>query len=393
MFRPFYGWLFNPEVVPDVAKVTSPPYDVITEDKHQELIARSEYNIVRLLLPGRDASSYAKAAAALDEWRTKKVLVRDPSPRFYLYESDYLGNDGDLRTAWGIFGALAVVSFGEAVVPHEKTIDDHREDRLALLTATRANLDPIIGLTGAHELPGLVRTAELVPRLAFDDSDGSRHRLFDITDEDTIGQVQAAINAHPIAIADGHHRYTTALRYKERMGAAERRGGPEAIMAMVSPAEGSGLTIDPYHRLLPAIEVDRELIEVDFAVSRVDAGPPSEPGTLVVVTASESFLLRPRPEALNRISPPLREAGAAVANDILYPRLGLDESAARYTASAAEAIGAARGGYEIAILVAPVSESAVAAAGEMGIRFPTKTTHFNPKPRAGLVVRYFDGIG
>lgn len=387
MFLPFSGWLFNTETVVDLGKATSPPYDVISERDREDLLARSPYNIVRLLLPGRDPADYHHAAELLADWREHRVVIEDDDPRFYLYEIEYDDGNGGRRLAKGIIGALELVPFGSGVVPHEETMGKHRDDRMSLLEATQANLDPIIALSAAPELPSLVGHPAGTPRLAFEEQDGTLHRLYDVVDPEAVAAIESAVASHPVAIADGHHRYATARAHRERKAATAGSGPWDFIMAMVAPAEGSGLTIGPYHRLLPDLDFDRDAVLDAFEVSDQDPEPPRRAGHLVLVRNGIAVRLHPREEALSPLPPPWRQASTAVARELLYPRLGVDEEDARYMSDARDAVAAVASGSGTAVLVAPVPEHAVAEAGELGLRFPTKTTYFTPKPRAGLVVR------
>lgn len=389
MFRPFSGWLYDSRKIGDVGAATSPPYDVISSDDQELLEARSPHNIVRLLLPGRSPADYRRAGALLAEWKAEGILVRDHAPRFYRYDTVYRGPDGGRRVARGIVGALDLAELGADVVPHEETMHKHRDDRMSILESTGANLDPIIALSAAPELPDLLRRSSPEPRLEFTEADGSHHVLYDVIDSDAVAAVAASVGAHPVSIADGHHRYTTALAYRKRRSLEDGDGPWRSIMALVAPAEGSGLTIGPYHRLLPAFEFDPEAVAGAFIVEEAAAGPPAAPGSLTLVSNGRALTLTPRPDALEELAEPLRHASAAVAERILYPLLGLDEEGARYEADAADAASAAAEGWSV-LLVAPIPEHAVAAAGEAGLRFPTKSTYFTPKPRAGLVVRCFD---
>lgn len=160
-------------------------------------------------------------------------------------------------------------------------------------------------------------------------------------------------------------------------------------MTMVAPAEGSGLTIGPHHRLLPPFDFDPDALSDAFVVVPGEPGIPDRPGSLVVVRGGTAFHLDTRPDASNSLPAPWQQARTAVARELLCPRLGMTEDGARYLTDATEAIAAAATGPEMAILVAPITEGAVADAGELGLRFPTKTTYFTPKPRAGLVLRCF----
>ena len=385
MFSPFSGWLFNRARVADPGRATSPPYDAISLPEREGLLSRSPYNIVRALLPGLDPESYRRAGALLDEWGGTGVLVRDDGPRFYLYEIDYVADGGEARTVRGVLGALEVGPFGR-VVPHEETIRIHDEDRAAVLEATRANLDPIMALSVAPELPGLLEHRDEA-RLNFTEEDGSVHRIYDVTEPSVVEAVVAAVARYKVSIADGHHRYTTAQRYRSHRSSVDGRGPWDAIMAMVSPAEGSGLSIGPYHRVLSTRSVDIERAREAFEVTTTKAGPPSEPGTIVSFNGASAHHLRPRSGTLATMPAPLRSSSTAVAEALLYPLLGVDETGARYTADTREAIDLAAEPGSVAILAAPLTEHAIATAGEAGLRFPTKSTYFVPKPRAGVVMR------
>jgi uncharacterized protein (DUF1015 family) len=389
MFSPFSGWLYQPAASTEPGQVTSPPYDVISGPEREDLLARSPYNIVRLLLPGTTPASYESAAALLREWREDGILARDDAPRFYLYEMDYTDKVGAQRRAVGVIGALELRPLGVDVVPHEETQHKHRADRLALLDSTGANFDPIIALSPARDLGDLLVPSG-VSRLDFREPDGSRHRLYDVTEPGHVAAIERSVAAHPVAIADGHHRYTTSLGYRETRDASHGPGPWDAIMAFVAPAEGSGLTIGPYHRVLRPFDFDPGLVAPAFGVTEAPPAAPDAPGSLVIVAGDATYRLDPRPEALEDLPEPWRAASAAVARELLYPLLGVDEEGADYAADAEEAVSAAASGRGVALLVAPVTEEAVGAAGERGLRFPTKSTYFTPKPRAGLVMRCFE---
>ena len=389
MFSPFTGLLFDPQRVPPTSgDATSPPYDVIDAAERVVLLERSPYNVVRLLLAAPGDERYQQAARLLSGWRDTGLLRADPGPRYYLYEMDHRRSDGAAVTARGVVGALRVEPLGPRILPHEETMEKHRADRMAVLTATRANLDLIVALSASPDLAGLLSPPG-PPRLDFV-VDGVRHRLTDITERERIEAISDAVAGHAVSIADGHHRYTTALAYRDLREKAGPIGPEDGIMAMVAPAEGSGLRVAPYHRRFASGVLDESALVELFAIQHTDPVEPDEPGSLVVVSAERTVVLRPRPHHLAALPEPWREAGAAVARELLYPALDLSEDEAEYTPDWERAVAAARRDGGIAVLVAPVSEQAIAAAGDAGLRFPQKSTFFTPKPRAGLVARVFD---
>ncbi len=390
-FAPFRGTLFDPARVPDVGSATCPPYDVIDESDRLRYRASCTYNVVRLLLAGPGDASYQEAAELLQRWRRDGTLVTDPDPLFYLYRMEYHDDHGEIRTATGVIGALSVLPLGERVLPHEETMPRTRADRLTVMRAIRANLDLIVGLSPGEELPALLEPAG-PPRLSFE-SEGVRHALFDVRDPALIGDISAAVGSAPVAIADGHHRYTSAFEYRRE----QSETGPwDSIMAYVVPAVGSGLTVGPTHRFFTEAAVALDRLARHFEVSETAAEVPSEPGDVVLVTgASHGFgplLLTPRPELLARLPEPWREASPAVGRELLYPLMDVAEERAGYVADLEPAIRKLAEFPEGAVaLMAPLSEHSIAVATQEGLRFPQKSTYFRPKPRSGLVIRCFEG--
>ncbi len=387
LFAPFRGSLFDPDRVPDIPAATCPPYDVIDETERARFLTGSAHNVVRLLLGEPGDATYQEAARLLQTWRREGHLVADPDPRFYLYEMRYRSGDEE-RTATGVIGALAVAPLGEEVLPHEETMPGTRADRLTVMRATRANLDLIVGLTPAEGFVELLQP-QGPARLTFQ-ADGVRHALYDVTDPVTVRAVSTAVGSAPVAIADGHHRYTTALAYRREQGG---RGPWDSIMAFLAPAEGSGLTIGPTHRVFPKVTIDPARLADTFDLADGPPVPPSDPGVVVLVPGRSHphgpLQLRARREKLATLPEPWREASPAVARELLYPLLGVGEEDARYSSDADAALADLHP-EGAAALMAPVSEHAIRAATEAGLRFPQKSTFFMPKPRSGLVIRCFE---
>ncbi len=382
--------LFEPARVPKAGTATSPPYDVIDDEQQELLRASNPYNVVRLLLPEGGAERYQRAAELFATWRADGVLAQDPSPRYYVYELDFTGPDGAPRRARGVLGALHLGELGGRVQPHEETMPKTRSDRLDLLRATQANLDPIVVLSPAEGLAAAIEP-EGAPRLDFT-AGGAGHRLYDLADPDRVATVERAVSSEPVVIADGHHRYVTALNYRRERGGA----GPwDAIMAFVAPAVGSGLSIASAHRFFADLPHGMTALNGRFDQSPAAPTPPTRPGELVVVPGpahgTSPLRLMPTEEALAGLPASFRRASAAVARDLLYPELGVSEDDATYHPDAEVLVGRlAESPRGAAVLTAPVDEQAVADAIGEGVVFPQKTTYFVPKPRAGLVIRAFE---
>jgi len=335
----------------------------------------SPHNIARLLLP----QSHDQASRLLSSWRSSGAIRTDPTPRTYLYTMQFRANDGLAREARGVVGAIEVEEFGPRVLAHEETMSRTGADRRQLLEATQANLDLIIALSPSRALARLLEPTG-PPRWVVE-REGVRHAVYDLYDPN----VGPAIDAHPLAIADGHHRYSAALEFRASRGVP----GPwDSIMAFVAPAEGSGLDIRPIHRFFPVLSWTSP--EGRFDVRQGPAVVPTEPGTITVVLESGSWHLIPRPEALQQLPRPWQLASTAVARELLYPTLGVHESEAEFHGDPDRLLRRLSDHAEGAVmLMAPVPDEAVSEAADDNVRFPRKTTLFMPKPLAGLIFRSF----
>src|SRR5213594_967739 len=217
---PFRGLRYHSRYAGEIDRLTTPPYDVIGEREKKAFEEAHPRNIVRLILPGEagrldDGTFYSGAAALFDRWRREETLVLDPDPSFYPYRQTYRSPDGATASRLGFLGALALPEPGQSgALPHERTLRAPREDRTRLILACRANLSPIFllhpdgnGEVGRH----LARAAESEPLIHFSDPRGVRHELWAMEDPNTVGKVQEGIAADWTLIADGHHRYESAL--------------------------------------------------------------------------------------------------------------------------------------------------------------------------------------
>ncbi len=379
--------MFDPERVPDPGAATSPPYDVIDDAARERYLEASPHNVVRLLLPDGGEERYQRAGELLREWLRSGDLQIDPADRYYVYEMAYRAPDGTPMAARGVIGALDLVELGTRVQPHEETMPKTRGDRLALLEATAANLDPITVLSPAAGLGRLIAVDGAL-RLDFS-ADGVRHRLWDVDDPERVEQISATVASEPVVIADGHHRYVTARTHQ----AAQGGPGPwDAIMAFVAPARSSGLLVGAAHRVFTNVADPLADVSPAFDAVPANGSLPERAGDLVLVPGPghrrPSVRLRARPETLDRLPRSFREASAAVAREILYPLLGVTEAEAVYDPDPAHALARLEDHpHGAVVLTAPVSEQSIALAIDERVVFPQKTTYFVPKPRAGLVIR------
>jgi uncharacterized protein (DUF1015 family) len=406
-----------------LASVVAPPYDVIDEAQRAELAARSPYNVVKLILPeGEGDTKYANAAELFSAWRKEGVLVRDDQPAFYRYEQTFTPpGGGRARTRRGFLGLVKLVALDKGVVlPHERTLSGPKEDRLKLFRATRTNLSPgfMLYRDPAKALDAPLGTAKVLADL--ETPDGVMHVLAKVTDKDAIRAIVEGVAKSSLLIADGHHRYETALRYgQETEARAATNPRPEHGHFMVFFANGDDpdLVVFPTHRhvhSLPRFGIE-EAEKGAAALFDVAALPPGaspevyidalakagKPALVMCAGDGRASLLVLKPDVdlakhpiLGAKVPALRTTDVALLHmGILEPVLGItpEAQAAKtniwYPQDAAAALRDLRGGKGQALFLmngTPVAQvRAVAEAGEV---MPQKSTFFYPKVLTGLCI-------
>lgn len=397
-FRPFRGLRYDLSTLgADLDAVIAPPYDVIDGELRDDLAQRNPHNSVRLILPtGEDP--YAQAADDLAEWRASGMLRLDDAAAFYGYTMTVTQADGSPRRTRGVLGALRVGEPADAgILPHERTLPKAKSDRLSLLRATRANLDPIWGLTPAAGLSGLLESR---PAMSCVDDDGVRHDLAPIKDPTRIAEITALVESAPIVLADGHHRFETARTF----AAEDTTPGADAVMALIVELAPEELTIRPIHRLINDLDTDdlRAVLAEVFDVSDAGAATPdavsaleadmAAAGALGLVDERGLALVRPtdRTPHPDDFDAPADDTDAARFEAAIAPCLG--DASVSYRGGEVTEIAALVGtpAAEAAVLLRPVSVEATRRASEGGVRMPQKTTFFWPKPRTGPVFRLLD---
>ena len=392
-FLPFPGVRYDPSVV-DMADVIAPPYDVIDADDRARLEARSPYNAVHVELGRADAGRdvYTSAGCRFTDWMARHVLVADAEPSFYAYSMGYHDEHGIARQTTGVVGALELSVPGEGdVLPHERTMGKPKDDRLNLMRACRANLSPVWCLSLAPGLSALCQPAGPPVARATDD-DGVHHRLWRITSRGVLDAIEEVVASAPAVIADGHHRYETALAYREERRAETGATGGDAdfLMTLMVELSDEQLHVRPIHRLLSGLPSGFDLVaalEPLFEPRRV--GPDLDDlarvaermaaeGALGLVLPDGAWLLHPRrPDPDQPDSALLEPALAAL------PPVDLDFQQSPDAVAKAVTGGEAQAG----VLLRPVAMNHIGAAAAAGRRMPEKTTFFSPKPRTGMVFR------
>ncbi len=389
-----------------LSAVTAPPYDVIEDDERTALEASDPHNAVRLILPraSDEGDAYETAAAALAAWRSSGVLVLDERPTFTVYRMTAARPGGGEHHTLGVIGALGLPAEhgGGDILPHERTLPKARSDRLALLRATRANLDPIWALTLAPGLTDLLADVPC-PNVAIDGA-GTRHEFGVIDDPARLEAIRALLATAPAVLADGHHRFETACNYRDE---APHAVGAGAIMTLMVELADDQLDVHPIHRLVrggPAAA--GELRAALTPTCTVEAmGPNTAAGVVTLVEAMHASgalgladrdglaMLLAEPSALERglRSEPeaLHGVDAARFDAVVRPALG--DATLAYRDDAETVAGVVRAGEaDAAVLLRGVSVDQIRVAAAEGIRMPEKTTFFSPKPRTGMVFRSLD---
>ena len=386
----------------DISAVCAPPYDVIDPDDRAALLARDTHNAIRLILP----DSYDGAADALAQWQRDGVLALDDHASFSVYKMHFTGDDGTPRSTTGVLGALVLDNADGGIMPHERTLPKAKSDRLELLRATRANLDPIWGIT---LFPGFTELLVVVgaPLAVATDTEGNRHELWRIDDPAQVAAIRAAVAAHELVLADGHHRFETGGNYRrERAEAGITDPGADAIMCLVVELAPEELCVRAIHRLLHGVgALDlRAAAEAMFTVTDLGPNTPEGVAALEAAMAREGglglvdrnglALLVPRPaldDAMTHEPGELRDVDSARFDAGLRPTLEAAGVTLTYRNDGATcAAHVEKGVADASVLLRAVSVETIRAAAEARIRMPEKTTFFAPKPRTGMVFRDLD---
>jgi uncharacterized protein (DUF1015 family) len=268
--RPFRALRFNAAAV-DLSLVLAPPYDIISPAERQELLARDPHNIVRIELPAdlgaAGPDDYAAAAATARSWRDEGVLVKDAEPSVTVHEMRWTDGDGRWQRATGLFCRLGLEEYGSGggVLPHEKTHGGPKADRYALLEATQLNTSPLVFLAGsdpADTSAALLALTKREPDAEATTADGVVHRLW-VCPAAEAEPVLRLMSASPVTIADGHHRYETALKYRADQ-AHDQAADPDApwdyLLALIYPLDQSPPAL-PTHRVVRGRPCGEDLLE------------------------------------------------------------------------------------------------------------------------------------
>ena len=371
-----------------------PPYDVISAEERERLYAQSPHNFVRIEFPKPDGDPYAAAATDLAAWRHGGVMRQDAAAAIYVHDHEFSVGKTRIRRR-GVHCALRLHRPEEGIVmPHELTFPKAKEDRLALLRATRTNTSAIFAVfedSRGEIAGGIARHIEGTKPTAEATVGGDRHRVWAVGDRLAIGEFRDALAKRRVYIADGHHRYETALAYLAERGGAGADSPIGYILAYLCSADDPGLRIFATHRVVRGDGALDRAIDRYFERSRIDAGAIDDiqPGIVVVRDGRYEQLTLKEGADLTSVRPAWRELPVAQAEELLLREAREAGAQIAYEHDTRAAIAAAEAGAT-AVLLRAVDPNTLRRVADAGEKLPQKTTYFYPKVPAGLIVRPLD---
>jgi len=416
---PIHSLRYDLDAVGSLQDVAAPPYDVIDTAMREELLARSPYNAVAIDLPkpygetgpqaAGEGDPYEEAARSIEAWKKAGALVQDTEPAIWGMEQEYTGPDGSSHTRHGILARVRVEDFSTGtILPHERTLPGPKQDRLELMRATRCNLSPIFSLSTIDPWPLIAAETERErPWGEATDADGTVTRIWRLPmlNEDVPNLLADA----QLLIADGHHRYETAIAYRDEIGG---EGGHNYTLMAITGLDDPGLSIYPTHRLLSgfAADPDRQrrlgegLREIfDMTEVETDAiDPVGEEGVgvfgLYDSHHKRAFRLRlkdteeldralaGKPEAYRRLDAAILETLvlkgiAGLSEEDILAKRGIG-----YAKSVEDSLRLLdEGAYDVAFILRPIPVQQTKEICESDANMPPKSTYFFPKVLTGLV--------
>ena len=427
---PFRGILYNQKKISDLSKVIAPPYDVITPEEQERLHRKSPYNIVRLIL-NQAPNPYESVARLLESWRKDGILVRDEAPALYFLRHRFQAKDGE-KERKGFMAVTRIEDFSSGTIrPHEATLDGPKEDRLKLMLACNANLSPIFALYSEPKRVINRMLAEHVqgatPHIEVEEDKGGSCRLWRVIDPELIRVVRREMEEQPLLIADGHHRYEAAMRYRDHLrrqkGNLTGREAFNYVMMFFANMKDEGLVILPTHRLvrsfppIPFQQLEESLMRYFYLEPYpktpegqrsflralqsgggkrrlIGASFKRDPRYLILRLKNKRFMQR----LAGELSAPLRELDVSVLHRLildhilgLKPEEQIKEGVISYSQDEEKVLQALeKEDYQAAFILNPPRPEEILQIALGGEKMPQKTTYFYPKLISGLVINKID---
>lgn len=413
---PFVGWRFNPARTGTLVATIGPPADFADSDAAREFVAHRPYSAVRLETES-DRCGDSSARDTLRRWQRDGIVVRDPSPAYYIYEQAFVER-GERRVRRGIFGLAPLNVPDVCILPHEETWEENRQRRLDILRSLGASVSPIFLIydgdpTSLDRLVARITTAQ--PDAHGCDSDGNCHRLWVIDEPEDVAATQRLMQGRHFIIADGHHRFEAARQFHSERGDA----ATGFVLACCVEAHDPGIVIRPIHRLLhnvrPSIieaalstlsewfEVESSAVDDRTGSELLQTLPGDDPPVAgLIVDGGSTFVslrLRDSEAVLNLLQDgpddSARDLDVSVITELVISRaMGIDVSdpeALTYTDDADAVLAAVRtAATSVGLLMRPIKLEQVLDVARAGGRVPAKSTSFVPKVPVGLVLQEFE---
>ena len=438
---PFKGLTYNFNSHTDFGSLVAPPYDVISEEEQEAYHQIHPANVIHLILGKKKTGDsdwdnrYTRAADHFERWQSDGTLIRATQPSIYVTSLEYDLKDGEgRRTRWGMGVLVRIEDEGSGtILPHEKTFSAHRDDRLKLMRACKAQLSQIFGLYEDPDnaiLQTLRKAIDFPPPVAFDFADGTSHRMWILKSRSLAEKIASAMSNKRIFIADGHHRYETARNFRNimrtRYGGRPTNRSYEYVMMYLTSMDDEGLTILPSHRLIkevadfqliPFLETLKtcfQITELPFSnlnISRecaalrrslLEMGQDGSAIAFCLRKEENIYLLKLKPSAIKEmghdIAPCLEKLDVMVLSRLILERAlhfvekNLDnERLFHYESDMEKAVSEVQSGkYQMTFLLNPTKIDQVKEIAAKSLYMPRKSTYFYPKILTGLVFNKID---
>lgn len=420
----YKGLRFNCEKAGKIEELVCPPYDIISDQQREEYIKTNPHNIIRLELPKGD-DKYNKAAEILEDWLEKGILIKEDKPAIYIYEEEFTAY-GERKAIKGIICRVKLEEFSKGIIlPHEFTLSKAKEDRLNLMKATNCNFSQIYSLYmdgGKNTLGKIDSLSKSEPDIQLQDSDNVTHRMWIIKDEKAIADICSDFTDRKLYIADGHHRYETALNYRNYLreqGLAKEGDACDYQMMMLVDMEHPGLVVFPTHRLVRNLDSFNAERVIDGCKEYFDVTEHSDINTIESTLmelynqgkkayafycggSSYKLLVLKDTNIIKKLLPNASTATQQLDVTILHTLIlekifGIDaENMAKqinltYTKIFDEAISSVQqGNSQCAFILNPTRVSEIREVASNGEKMPQKSTYFYPKMITGLVMNQLE---
>lgn len=394
----FNGIRYNPQKINDYESVVAPPYDVINGEEQNKLYDKDPNNVIRLILAkGEGEERYSNASNTFKEWLENSVLINEDEPAIYPYYQEF-EFEGTSYTRKGFIAAVKVVDFDENVIlPHEQTFRKHKEDRLKLTTACNANLSQVFSVYsddgGAVE--ELIDNNISQPIIDVTTGDGVKNTFWKITDSDIIAKVSAGLTKYNLLIADGHHRYETALNYRnqqrEKFGEDSGTKPYDYVMMYLSRGGGDGLIINPTHRAVKNLGINSEelLSRLDelFDIKEASSLEVNDLEFNEMVFISSESDKKYKIRLKNKLDKNYENLAVMILHNIIFKNYIDDEDTGiLYTKFDSELSSLVNSGeYQGGFLLPKLNADDIFEVVLDNVKMPHKSTYFYPKILSGLV--------